>query len=140
MTERLTEEYFDDLEQFDRYAPKSPNIELYCGGDDFQRIIDKLAEYEIAEEEGRLVNLPCNVDDVLYCILPNDNFGERIIPCKVREIRMLPSIEIFLISIHETIGYLKWHHSRDIGKCIFHTKKDAEKALIKMNGGQDSAQ
>ena len=37
--------------------------------------IKKLAEYETAEEEGRLVRLPCKIGDVLY--LPID-FQNRI--------------------------------------------------------------
>ena len=78
MTERLTEEWYDDMEQFDRYAPKSPNIEINCGGDDFQDIIDKLAEYEIAEEEGRLVVLPVGIGDEVYIIEKCQNIPERL--------------------------------------------------------------
>ena len=83
MTERLTEAWYDDMEQFDRYAPKSPNIEINCGGDDFQRIIDKLAEYETAEEEGRLVVLPCKVGDTVYVIAPIYRLCETKHKCNV---------------------------------------------------------
>ena len=55
MTERLTEDYFDDMQKITRHYAKSNNIDLNTGGNDFQDIIDKLAEYETAEEEGRLV-------------------------------------------------------------------------------------
>ena len=60
MTERLTEDYFDDMQKITRHYAKSNNIDLNTGGDDFQDIIDKLAKYETSEEEGRLVVLPCD--------------------------------------------------------------------------------
>ena len=65
MTERLTGDYFDDMQKITRHYAKSNNIDLNTGGNDFQDIIDKLSEYEIAEEEGRLVVLPC---DTVYFI------------------------------------------------------------------------
>ena len=68
MTERLTEDYFDDMQKITRHYAKSNNIDLNTGGNDFQDIIDKLAEYETAEDEGRLVVLPCKVGDVVYAI------------------------------------------------------------------------
>ena len=66
MTERLTEDYFDDMQKITRHYAKSNNIDLNTGGNDFQDIIDKLAEYETAEEEGRLVVLPCKVGDTVW--------------------------------------------------------------------------
>lgn len=70
MTERLTEDYYDDMQKITRHSVKSDNIDLNTGGDDFQDIIDKLAEYETAEEEGRLYILPhgVNVGDCVYAI------------------------------------------------------------------------
>ena len=34
-------------------------------------VIDKLAEYEGLEEQGRLIKLPCKVGDTLYRLVPN---------------------------------------------------------------------
>lgn len=70
MTERLTEDYYDDMQKITRHSVKSDNIDLNTGGDDFQDIIDKLAEYETAEEEGRLYILPhgVNVGDCVHAI------------------------------------------------------------------------
>ena len=134
MTERLTEEWYDDMEQFDRYAPKSPNIEINCGGDDFQRIIDKLAEYETAEEEGRLVVLPCKVGDVLY--KPTRSF---ISEYKIRFIEVSSCNCLFLHTnvikgINDTGELFK---EDDIGKIVFLTREEAEKALKEMEGNHE---
>ena len=110
MTERLTEAWYDDMEQFDRYAPKSPNIEINCGGDDFQRIIDKLAEYETAEEEGRLVVLPCKVGTRVY------------------EIYQFCGCGAWEIEEHK----IKLEDLDKIGKTVFLTREEAEKALKEM--------
>lgn len=109
MTERLTEEWYDDMEQFDRYAPKSPNIEINCGGDDFQRIIDKLAEYEIAEDEGRLVILPCKIGTIVYAIRQSW-YGYTIDKKRFS---------------YEMIG--------KVGRSVFFTCEEAEKALEERN-------
>lgn len=111
MTKRLTEKWFDDMEQIYRYAPKSPNIEISCGGDDFQRIIDKLAEYEAAEEEGRLWVLPCKVGDLVFKIFSQrDSFDD---------------LEYDII----TATNFNYTMIPEIGKTVFLTYKEAEKAL-----------
>ena len=78
LTERLTEDYYDDLQKIIRHYVKSDNIDLNTGGDDFQDIIDKLAEYEIAEEEERLVVLPVGIGDEVYIIEKCSNIPERL--------------------------------------------------------------
>ena len=131
MTEQLTEAWYDDMGQFDRYSPKSPNIEINCGGDDFQDIIDKLAKYETAAEEGRLVVLPCKVGDILFCF----SRGE-IYPFKVRCIRIYEEraeIELWYAGDEENIKF--WHITiaeQDIGNKFFFAKEEAEKALKEM--------
>lgn len=129
MKERLTEAWYDDMEQFDRYAPKSPNIEINCGGDDFQNIIDKLAEYETAEEEGRLVWLPCKIGDVLY--LPID-FQNRIYTGKCvgfEYSRMRRKWVVKVFTSEERNSYEAFEH---FGKTFFLTREEAEKALEEM--------
>ena len=66
VTERLTEDFYDDMQKITRHCVKSDNIDLNCGGEDYQDIIDKLAEYEMAEEDGRMMIFPCKVGDVVY--------------------------------------------------------------------------
>lgn len=111
MTERLTEDYYDEMQDITRHYAKSNNIDLNTGGEDFQDIIDKLAEYEAAEEEGILVVLPCKVGDFVYKIIyQRDNFDDRPyrIVTKVR---------------------FRFDMIDDIGKTIFLTREEAEKKL-----------
>lgn len=142
MTERLTEDYYDDLQKIIRHYVKSDNIDLNTGGDDFQDIIDKLAEYEIAEDEGRLVVLPCkNWLDIV--------FGEQelfygidmdYIENPIREITVHNEERftwydgwktVFLKGVDE--NGLDWEFApEEIGKTVFLTREAAEKALKEM--------
>lgn len=132
MTERLTEEWYDDMEQFDRYAPKSPNIEINCGGDDFQRIIDKLAEYETAEEDGRLVILPkCNIGDTVY--IPID-FRNKIYTGTVDGFEYSPRRNKWVVKIITDDGEKCYEAFDDFGKTFFLDIEDAAKALKEMEG------
>lgn len=64
--ERLTCDYVDDMQYIIRHCVRSDNIDLNCGGDDFQDIVDKLAGYEILEEVGRLKRIPIHVGGFIY--------------------------------------------------------------------------
>lgn len=75
-----------------------------------KHIYEKLREYEDLEEQGLLVKLPCKVGDTIYYILgiPNKT------PC------VIESCEFELSDIEK------------IGKTLFLTKEEAEKALAEM--------
>ena len=109
--ERLTEDYYDDMQKIIRHYAKSDNIDLNTGGDDFQDIIDKLAEYETAEEEGRLVVLPC---DTVYFIW-NKSSGISHVRAK----------SILDLSLHEILEI-------DKDGRYWSVKEEAEKALKEM--------
>ena len=134
MTERLTEEWYDDMEQFDRYAPKSPNIEINCGGDDFQRIIDKLAEYEIADKRGRLVVLPCKSGQDLFGIYNGaivDGYADGYLMEKIS----VDSNSEHWIWFQDKYSKNFWKVSfEDFGKTIFLIREEAEKELREMEG------
>lgn len=139
MTERLSEDYFDDMQKITRHYAKSNNIDLNTGGNDFQDIIDKLAEYEIAEDEGRLVVLPCkNWLDIV--------FGEQelfygidmdYIENPIREITVHNEERFTWYDGWKTVvlkgvdeNGLDWEFSpEEIGKTVFLTREEAEKAL-----------
>ena len=82
---------------------------------EFQYLIDKLAEYEQAEEDGLLIKLPCRVGDTLYTF--------NLIKDEVFEFRA--ESKRFIVDILE-YGLL--------GKTTFLTKAEAEQALAKMKG------
>ena len=95
--------------------------------------IKKLAEYETAEEEGRLVVPPCKVGDTLFC------FSRRkIYPFKVRCIWIYEErVEIELLYAGDEENLKFWHittSDQDIGDKLLFTKEEAEKALKEMEG------
>ena len=131
MTERLTEDYYDDMQKITRHSVKSDNIDLNTGGDDFQDIIDKLAEYETAEDEGRLVVFPCNVGDTVYLIDDIDCVFER--ESIVTEIEIDKDGVTIMIQDEIPICSSGYNLS-DFGEIVFLTREEAEKALKEMEG------
>ena len=130
MTERLTEAWYDDMGQFDRYAPKSPNIEINCGGDDFQDIIDKLAKYETAEEEGRLAIFPkCNIGDTVY--LPID-FQNKVYTGEIEGFEYAKMRNTWVAKIRTDDEGTCYEAFDDFGKTFFLDVEDAAKALKEM--------
>lgn len=103
-------------------------------------MIEKLAEYEDAEEQGLLLRLPCKVGDTVwsldnYCneCYDYDDYCHR--DCKNPKYRLQKHIVrrlevtengIYICSFdrHEMYGKL--------GETIFLTKEEAEQALAKM--------
>ena len=88
----------------------------HCSKEDWENcktiddVIDKLAQYEDLEEQGRLIKLPCKVGDDVYYILgiPNET------PCEIDKCTFeLPDII-------------------EIGKTLFLTKSEAEQKLKEM--------
>lgn len=116
--ERLTEDYYDDMQKIVRHCVKSDNIDLNTGGDDFQNIIDKLAEYETAEEEGRLVIFPCKIGTPIYVIDYTWVYGEIGDKAEKRYFIRETPFEYGMID--------------EFNKTVFLTREEAEKALKEM--------
>lgn len=98
-------------------------------------VIDKLADYEDLEEQGRLIKLPCKVGDVVYRI--NIGAMKPVIPLRVVEYRFkivgncirekICCSDDFLCKQPSIIYY-----AEDIGKTVFLTKSEAEQKLKEM--------
>ena len=80
--------------------------------------IKKLAEYETAEEEGRLVVLPCKVGTTVYVIDYTWNYGEIGDKAKRNYFIKRMSFVYGMINV--------------FNKTVFLTRKEAEKALEEM--------
>lgn len=103
--------------------------------------IDKLAEYEQAEEDGLLIRLPCKVGSTVYlinskytkCTRENQEFDEY--SCQGCEWLDCDSRKEYYIHTNESVS-LEWivRYSKDFGKTVFLTKAEAEQALAKMKG------
>ena len=138
MTERLTEDYFDDMQKITRHYAKSNNIDLNTGGNDFQDIIDKLAEYETAEEEGRLVVLPCKPWDKVYALFIVDVIDKKpiykIFQAKVTKITIDRFRVLFSFKTLDENKYNSETTMEAFGETVFLTREEAEKALKEMEG------
>lgn len=128
MTERLTETYPCDLCNVEFCYRQCYKMTLWA-----EKAKEKLAEYETAEKDGRLVVLPCKVRDVLFCFSRG-----KIYPFKVRSIRIYEErveIELWYAGDEENLKF--WHITiaeQDIGYKFFFTHEEAEKALKEMEG------
>lgn len=102
--------------------------------------IKKLAEYEIAEEEGRLLVLPCKVGDKVYQIISRytectpfgDTFDESSCCGCEEECDSHKTYEIVETKVY-TLEDIAWNiRCGNWGKNIFTDREDAEKALERM--------
>lgn len=91
-------------------------------------VLSKLAEYETAEEEGRLVVLPkCNIGDIVW--LPID-FENKIYKGKVYGFEYNNIRKKWVVKIQaETVSGYCYEAFEDFGKTFFLTREEAEKSL-----------
>ena len=95
----------------------------YYNYNNFQKMARKLAEYEDLEEQGRLISLPCKVEDTVYEITGATARGY--------DWKYLTYEKAY---IHKTIVNLD--RLNDIGKTVFLTKSEAEAKLKELRGGE----
>lgn len=88
----------------------------------------RLRELAEADKDGRVVVLPCKVGDKLYRVFAGEIFEHRVGSMKYFAIQGKWDIETypFLPSVESGIG-----------KTIFLTREEAEKALQEMEGKKD---
>lgn len=85
----------------------------------------RLRELADADKDGRVVVLPCKVGDILYRVFAGEIFEHRVGSMKYFAIQGRWDIETypFLPCVESTIG-----------KTVFLTREEAEKALQEMEG------
>ena len=99
---------------------------------------EKLVEYETAEDEGRLVVLPCKPCDKVYQLFVTDIIGKKLI-YKIFQSEVIKIIidRFRIIFSFETLDENKYKSELTIesfGKTVFLTREEAEKALKEMEG------
>lgn len=88
------------------------------------KAVDRLAEYEDLEEQGKLLKLPCAVGDVVYEI---DPIGESIEKKKIDSVELHEyGVSIFAKDIS---GSFDTYDMSDFGAVVFLSKEEAEAAL-----------
>lgn len=104
--------------------------------DEVMEALNKLAAYEDAEEQGRLIVLPCKVRDNVYLLWSCGKHGKSVSEMVVKhiDIDLMPDIE-FACRKEKGTGSYWFFKPKDIGKTVFLTREEAEKALEGMNNG-----
>ena len=90
-----------------------------------ENIVEKLAEYEDAEEQGLLLWLPCKVGDKVYYFFSDSNYKKYEV-CKIVGFHIDKYRTAFKI---ELCGYKCLVDTEFLGEKIFLTREEAEQAL-----------
>lgn len=111
------------------HATCSPEEGYQCQHQCERDIINKLAIYEDAEEQGLLLRLLCKVGDTVYAFLSTYNYFTE---CQIKKIELKHTVYgntcYFLEPIYHR-GCLYRYFKDDFGKTVFLTK---EKVKIKL--------
>ena len=146
--ERLTEkdQYSQD------YKIQAKNLNSHCVAKDakgyityYGQHIDKLAEYENLEEQGRLIKLPCKVGDTVYVVTSpfnvfddieyEENMKDEVYESYVSSITFYECGEQYRIYAKATNHFIgAYFRECDFGKTVFLTKAEAEQKLKEMDG------
>lgn len=100
-------------------------VDFFGENDDFN--VDMLVNYLI---DNGVVVLPCKAGDLVYKIIDMDNFARRILECQILEITIRETEICFFSKVTKKVRY-RYDSFKidDIGKTVFFTREEAEKAL-----------
>ena len=112
-----------------------------CEGD----IIDKLAIYEDAEEQGLLMRLPCKVGDTVWVVTSpfnvfddieyDEDMKDEVYEAFVSSVTFYKSGEQYRIYAKATNHFIGAYFRKcDFGKTVFLTREEAEAKLKEMEG------
>lgn len=97
--------------------------------------LEKLADYEDLEEQGRLIKLSCNRGDKIYFIKSAFSMAHFPIEAKITSICGVDcDNDVMYSSITEYNKIDRRFKSSDIGKTVFLTKSEAEAKLKELRG------
>ena len=89
-------------------------------------VVDRLSQYEDAEEAGKLLTLPCAIGDKIYRI--EKRKGKDVIAAHVVEKFEIGTSGMYLCFGWRGMGY-EVVRFNDIGKTVFLTREEAEAEL-----------
>lgn len=133
--DRLTKRFTDGgayCEEIIDVGIKGVNYPTYVG-----KAVDKLAEYENLEEQGKLLKLPCAMGDIIYEVsYENREFviKEHIVKEFVYRKYCFPRIEIYCENEN---GFLACNSMGKLDECLFLTKSAAEQALKEVEANDE---
>lgn len=120
---------YEDFEEIFRSKMTDDACDFLKDKEEFAKWLDrnkwiakKCDEYARAEEQGKLLKLPCSLGDMVYRIIKEFNTGmKKIISGKVYRIALTDAeMQIFID---------KWQSKGIFGKTVFLTREEAEAAL-----------
>ena len=115
--ERLTE-YMGNGEDYESINPIDTPYEY--GKANLQALINKLAAYEDAEEQGLLLRLPCKVGDTIYIVFHNHTIGKSTV------------VSFKMIAEGWAVKTNDWSYLfTEFGKSVFLSLEEAEAKLKK---------
>lgn len=96
--------------------------------------LEKLADYEDLEEQGRLLKLPCKVGDTVYRINTDRNIVSalKIISMNIYSYAIYFNYQLIDGIYKNIVSFTDF----DIGKTVFLTKSEAETKLKELRGGE----
>ena len=98
----------------------------------------RLRELAVADQEGRVIVLPCKVGDTVYAIVQvfgDDGVRPRIIEKKITGIGGNALNKVWMVN--KGNKYEDRFSPSEFGRTVFLTRKEAEKALAEMEGKKD---
>lgn len=142
----------EDCGATEEYCPHLLEDECTC----LREVIDKLADYEDAEEQGLLIRLPvvagtvvyqiCNNSDACYdCQHYSDFYGmdamcdnvkvENVSGPRYADKPLCEKQFLEIIEFKADLDFI-YRHRNDFGKTVFLTKEEAEAALAEKGGAE----
>lgn len=95
-------------------------------------ILEKLAEYEDLEEQGRLVKLPCKIGDTVYDTTWRDDVQEKVVVKGKTYCRTVRKHKV-------TKSTFDYSDIKEFGKTVFLTKSEAETKLRELRGRENGS-
>lgn len=156
--ERLTERTADEILVKENYEKESLKTLYSCYGEkpnsyysnceEGYCAMEKLADYEDLEEQGRLIKLPCKVGDVVYVVTSpfnvfddieyDENMKDEVYESYVSSITFYECGEQYRIYAKVTNHFIgAYFRECDFGKTVFLTKSEAEAKLKELRGGKN---
>ena len=130
---------YEDLEEIFRSKMTDAACEFLKDKEEFTKWLDrnkwiakKCDEYARAEEEGKLLKLPCAVWDTVYEI---DEFENEITKRKVYQIEVDDCAVTIMVSETNGCSPYTGRCIDDFGKTVFLTRKEAEATLKELEEG-----
>jgi hypothetical protein len=112
-------------------------------------VLQKLADYEDLEEQGRLVKLPCKIGDDVYYVPSKVNYKLNILNRHSENNKVYhQKVEDFVLTRHgwylecdQDVKYGTGHILTDVSFCKtwFLTKSEAEAKLKELRGGENES-